>query len=82
LVKKQNINIESDIILLFDRSYNNLINFFNTNKLIFNENLENDNLNLKEYEFISINFLEYLNALTNYEKYKSEKNDLYNIKTI
>ncbi len=82
LVKKSKINIESDIILLFDRSYNNLINFFKSNKFIFNEDLENDNLNLKEYEFISINFLEYLNALENYDKYKSEKNDLYNIKTI
>lgn len=82
LVKKQNINIDNDTISLLDKGYNNLLNFFTNNKWAFDESSEKDNLYIKEYEFISINFLEYLSALKNYDKYKTEKNDLYNIKTI
>jgi hypothetical protein len=32
LVKKQNINIDSDTISLLDKGYNKLLNFFNNNK--------------------------------------------------
>lgn len=73
LVKKQNINIDNDTISLLDEGYNNLLNFFNDNKLVFDENSEKGNLYLKEYEFISSIFLDYLSALKDYDKYKADK---------
>lgn len=82
LVKKKWINLDSDVVSLFENSYNKLFDFFTYNNKVFDENLEKDFLYLKEYEFISFNFIEYINALKNYDKYKLEKSDLYSIQTI
>ncbi len=82
LVKKQKLYIDAEIIMLLDKSYNRLFSFFENNKSIFDENLEKDNLYIKDYEFISIDFSEYLSALKNYDRYKSNKNDLYNTETL
>jgi hypothetical protein len=59
-----------------------LYDFFVYNKKVFDENSENDYLYLKDYEFISFNFTEYISALKNYDKYKLEKSELYSIKTV
>lgn len=82
LVKKKGLNLDSNMVSLFEKSYNTLFNFFTYNKKVFDENKENDSLNLKEYEYISFNFIEYISALKNYNKYKLEKSDLYSIQTI
>lgn len=82
LVKKEWLKLDSKLLSQFEKDYNMLFNFFNNNKTVFDESEENDYLYLKDYEYISLNFVEYINALKNYDKYKLEKSNLYSIKTI
>lgn len=82
LVKKKWLNLDFATVSLFEKSYNILYDFFVYNKKVFDENSENDYLYLKDYEFISFNFTEYISALKNYDKYKLEKSELYSIKTV
>lgn len=82
LVKKKWLNLSTNTISLFDKSYNNIYKFFINNKSVFDENLENDFLYLKDYEYVSLNFDEYISALKNYDKYKLIKSNLYSIETV
>lgn len=82
LVKKKWYEVENNLILSFENSFNNLLNFFNKNKWIFDESLEKDSLYLNDYNDINKKFTEYISALKDYENYKVEKSDLWNIKTI
>ncbi len=82
LVKNKKIKIDDETVSLLDRSYNNLFTFYTKNKIIFNEKITNDSINISEYEFIRINFTDYLLALKNYDKYKTEKDKLRDISII
>ncbi len=82
LVKNKELILDQSIISLLEKSYNTLFNFFTANKVAFDENIESDSLNLNDYDYLSLNYIEYLSALTNYDKYKIAKSDLYRIETI
>lgn len=82
LVKKSWVEIWNNLVLSFEKSFNVLLDFYTKNKLLFNESLEKDSLYLKDYNEVIWKFTEYISALKDYDKYKLDKNYLWDVNTV
>jgi len=73
LVRKKWVDFEDNVYLLLEKGFNNIHNFYDENKSIFNEKSESDSIYMKDYEDEILKFFDYINALKNYDKYKLSK---------
>ncbi|MDD3302179.1 MAG: hypothetical protein PHN31_01360 [Candidatus Gracilibacteria bacterium] len=75
LVRKKGIDLDDNVYLLLEKGFNNIHNFYDENKNIFNDKSESDSIYMKDYEEEILKFLDYINALRNYDKYKLSKTE-------
>lgn len=78
LVIRSWVNLDNYSKFYLEKAYNNIYNFYESNKNYFDENNENDKLYLREYEEVNSNISDYITALKDYNKYRSYKLNLIN----